>query len=154
MTQLNTPEFISFLQRAKAATYAGGGAETAPWRPGSHDLRHEEGGYLYIDTYLGGYDFIGEEAVWHAGVPLWGMNYYGWMLVPAAPEGFFQFLKDALGQAPAEAPYRGPARWQRGDFAYICRWEGELARFSGEESILHQGQTIYRLVFHGGRVRG
>ena len=45
---------IDFLIKAKKATYAGKGAETASSRPQSHDLIYEEGGLTYYDTYLGG----------------------------------------------------------------------------------------------------
>ena len=57
-------EVIEFLMRAKRATYAGKGAETVPSRPESHDLEYREGELRYIDTYLGGAQFAGEEAVW------------------------------------------------------------------------------------------
>ena len=42
---------ISFLIKAKRATYAGKGAETVPSRVGSHDLIYEEGNHMYYDTY-------------------------------------------------------------------------------------------------------
>lgn len=151
--QITDPEFIAFLIRAKQATYAGGGAEVLPSRPNSHDLRYSEGDLLYIDTYLGGYEFIGEEAVWHQSQPLWGMNYYGWMLVPEIPDGFSPFLKDTLKQLPEQSPFRGPAHWERGDFAYRCQWSGSMPLFSGEEEIRYHDDVIYRLVFHGGRIR-
>lgn len=145
-------DFTAFLIRAKGATYAGGGAEVTPARPAAHDLHYREGDYLYIDTYLGGYKFAGEEAVWHNGAPIWSMNYYGWMLVPEIPPGFSQFLKDALKRAPADAPYRGPAAWQRDGFTYACQWQGALDGFHGEEVIELDGTLIYRLLFHGGMI--
>ena len=49
---------IGFLIRAKKATYAGKGAESASSRPKSHDLMYREGGLTYIDTYLGGERFF------------------------------------------------------------------------------------------------
>ena len=74
-------QLINFLIKAKQKTYAGHGAEVAPCRPASHDLKYEEktpaGQLLYIDTYLGGKLFSGEEALWKDDVPLWSMNYYG-----------------------------------------------------------------------------
>ena len=45
---------VSFLIRAKRATYAGKGAETASSRIGSHDLVYRENSLMYYDTYLGG----------------------------------------------------------------------------------------------------
>ena len=123
---ITDPDFIPFLLRAKRATYAGGdGGAVASSRQASHDLAYREGDWAYLDTYLGGYAFIGEEAVWQDGKPLWGMNYYGTMTEPEIPEGFSDFLKLSLrmlrrtrltavrspGRAPAQlcrpAPVRG-----------------------------------------------
>jgi hypothetical protein len=144
-------DFIPFLIRAKRATYAGNGPKAAPSRPASNDLHYTEGNLQYIDTYLGGQDFIGEEAVWQDGKPLWGMNYYG--RTATFPEGFSAFLKAALSEPPAEAPYRGPALFEQGDYRYECRWEGTLEQFHGDESIHYKGEQVYWCRFHGGVIR-
>ncbi len=147
------PQFIPFLLRAKKNTYAAGDAgKVAASRPASHDLAYHEGDWSYLDTYLGGFAFIGEEAVWYAGRPVWGMNYYGAMTIHGIPEGFPDFLKLALRNVPAQAPYRGPEAYAEGGFTYTCRWEGSPARFQGEEAIALDGQEIYRLAFHGGAI--
>jgi len=143
---------IDFILRAKRATYAGEGAQAASSRLQSHDLPYREEPYTYLDTYLGGLQFIGEEAVWFDQQPLWGMNYYGWMLSETIPTGFSQFLKAALLRVQADAPYRGPSAWLDGDFAYACTWQGGLWRFTGQETIAWQEKPIYQLVFHGGRI--
>ena len=41
---------VDFLIRAKKATYAGKGAETASSRPQSHDLAYREDDLMYLDT--------------------------------------------------------------------------------------------------------
>ncbi len=146
------PEFIPFLLRAKRATYAAGAAPTGSSRPTSSDLRYTDSDYLYLDTYLGSRDFIGEEAVWFQGNPIWGMNYHGVMLVEPIPDGFFEILRAALFAAPAEAPFRGPAEFNLGDFRYACRWQGNIERFTGQEWIEHRGCRIYELNFHGGKI--
>lgn len=152
-------EFIPFLIRAKRATYAGGDAEsgtrTAPSRQGSHDLAYCEGPLAYLDTYLGGFSFIGEEAVWKDNQPVWGMNYYGSMTAEAGgniPAGFPAFLKESLRAVPPEAPYRGPAHFTQGRYTYTCRWAGSPERFRGEEQITLDGALIYTLDFHGGLI--
>jgi hypothetical protein len=145
---------VDFLIRAKKATYASGsGNQANPSRLASHDLPYQEDGYAYLDTYLGGDAFIGEEAVWKDGVPVWGMNYYGTMTVATIPPGFSEFLKLALQQVPLAAPYRGPEELADGPFTYTCRWDGSLALFRGEETIAENGQVIYVLNFHGGIIR-
>ena len=150
---MNSNPFIQFLMRAKHNTYASGKPPTASSRPNSHDLEFSEGKYQYIDTYLGGFHFIGEEAVWEDGIPCWGMNYYGKMLVEKIPGGFGEFLKAAMMRVPEETPFRGPASYQEGEFIYHCSQTGSLATFQGSEEISFQNAVIYRLFFHGGEIR-
>jgi len=148
----NLSELVQFLIEAKQKAYAGEGQHAASSRPASIDLPYQRGDYTYLDTYLGGFRFIGEEAVWHKGQPVWGMNYYGWMLVEAVPEGFGHFLKQALLKVTAEAPYRGPAVFKDGDFEYRASWDGMQERFEGRERISLAGRPVYELVFHGGSI--
>ena len=106
---------IDFLIRAKKATYAGNGNETGSSRPNSHDLQYSEGSLKYIDSWLGGDKFAGEEALWENDAPFWAMNYVGSVI----GSGFSgDFLKEALSHVPAENPYRGPSEYSRGDFTY------------------------------------
>jgi hypothetical protein len=146
-------EFVSFLLRAKQNTYASGKPADMTSRPVSHDMQFVEEPYLYIDTWLGGFHFIGEEAVWHKGVAVWGMNYYGKMLAEKVPDGFSHFLKASLSKSPVEAPYRGPSGYVEDEFEYHCSWRGTLTSFEGEEAISFKKQVIYRLSFHGGEIR-
>ena len=139
-----------FLIRAKRATYAGKGAESAPSRPQSHDLAYREGEMLYIDTYLGGERFAGEEALWVSGVPVWSMNYAG--RVTGAPFSG-DFLKEALLRVPADRPYRGPEAYENGDYAYACAVTGDDDWFQGRETIRYRGAEIYECYFHGGMIR-
>lgn len=145
--------FLSFLLRAKQNTYASGAAPGLPSRIHSHDLRYQEGNFLYLDTYLGGFYFIGEEAVWLREVPCWGMNYYGKMLVPEIPAGFSDFLKAMLMKGDKQNPFRGPAAGSEGEFAYHCEWQGNLQRFTGYEIIFLKEKPVYRLEFHGGEIK-
>lgn len=145
-------EFVQFLMRAKRATYASGAAPGTSSRPASSDLHYEEGDFLYIDTYLGSRDFIGEEAVWYQGQPIWGMNYHGVMLVDEIPAGFGEILHAALSAIQTKAPFRGPAELRLGAFRYFCTWQGVIDRFTGSERIEQGGMAIYELVFHGGKI--
>ena len=141
---------VEFLIRAKRATYAGKGAETAPSRPGSHDLVYREGELMYYDTYLGGERFAGEEALWIAGVPYWSMNYAG----RVTGEDFSgDFLKEALLRVPEEEPYRGPREYASGDSVYRCETDGGFDWFQGKETIGCRGKQIYECFFHGGVIR-
>ena len=137
---------ISFLIRAKKATYAGKGAETSPSRPGSHDLVYREGDLMYYDTYLGGNRFAGEEALWIEGVPYWSMNYAG----RVTGDNFSgDFLKEALLRVPEDNPYRGPVLYCEGDYTYRCEVSGSCDWFQGYETISYKGTEIYECYFHG-----
>ncbi len=147
---MNTEEIIGFLIRAKKATYAGKGAETTSSRPGSHDLVYRENDLMYYDTYLGGSDFAGEEALWIAGVPYWSMNYAGHV---TGEEFSGDFLKEALLRVPAGQPFRGPAEYSSGDYCYRCRTTGDFFWFQGHEYITLRGKRIYECFFHGSRIK-
>ncbi len=141
---------IAFLLRAKRATYAGKGAESSSSRPNSHDLQYAEGDLLYIDTYLGGDKFAGEEALWIARRPVWSMNDAG-RVTGGAVSG--DFLKEALLRVPESAPFRGPEAYARDGYAYRCEFSGDFDWFQGKETISLDGKEIYECFFHGGAVR-
>ena len=143
-------DLVDFLIRAKRATYAGKGAETASCRPGSHDLAFSEGELTYYDSYFGGNEFVGEEAVWIDGRPFWSMNYAGRVF----GSGFSgDFLKEALLRVPAEKPFRGPEFHTDGKYTYTCDVNGDFGWFQGYEAIYLDGRKIYECFFHGSTVR-
>ena len=146
----DTDSLAAFLLRASAATYAGYGHEqAAPSRPMSHDLAYEEAPYLYIDTYLGGERFGGEEAVFENGRGIWLMNYCGRTL----GEGFSgDFLKEALRLCPLDIPYRGPRCYRRDEYSYYNRVSGDIGWFAGEEEIFLGDMRVYECRYHGGFV--
>jgi hypothetical protein len=145
----------AFIVRAKAATYVGGGAKVPPCRPGSHDLQFMDGDWAYRDSYFGGSDFIGEETVWHAGTPVWAMNYYGYIiqsdLITPAQAG--QMIKASLSRMYTEKRFLGGFQYSEGDFTYFDTSEGEFAHFSGREWIQRDGIKAYELVYHGGLIK-
>ena len=147
---LSIDALTAFLLRAKRRTYAGKGSETTPSRAASHDFACEEGEYAYYDTYLGGEQFAGEEAVWHRGMPVWSMNYVG----RVTGENFSgDFLKEALLHVPHDRPFRGPAVFEKGGYRYHCISDGEFSWFHGYEEIFYQQERIYECRFHGGLIR-
>lgn len=133
---------LEFLCRAKQVTYAGEGNEAESSRPKSKDFMYEEGSFKYIDTYLGGEKFAGEEAVW-------AMNYVGRII----KEGFSSsFLKEALKLCTKEKPYRGPVIYEKGDYKYHCIVNGEIPWFQGCEEIYYANEKVYECFFHGGSI--
>ncbi len=141
---------VEFLMEAKKSTYAGKGPEAESSRPASHDLQYFEGDLLYIDSYLGGEQFSGEEAVWKDGKPIWAMNYCGRTIA----EGFSgDFLKQALANVPFDMPYRGPAEYRNGDHLYKCTVKGDFHWFGGYEEIFNDGVKVFECIFHGGVIK-
>lgn len=138
------------LVRAKIKTYAGKGMESPSSRPCSHDLQYREGDYLYIDSYLGGELFSGEEAVWIKEVPVFAMNYSG----RVTDDDFSgDFLKAALSAVETNEPYRGPRTYSEGDYTYCCRTDGAPEWFQGYEEIYFRGKKVYECFFNGGAVK-
>jgi len=140
---------IKFLLKAKRNTYAGKGAEIEPSKPNAHDLVYFEGDYKYIDSYLGGQKFAGEEAVFIKDQPYWSMNYYGHVLNDSF-DG--DFLKEALLHGTYDMPYRGPKYFTKDGFDYICSADGDFNFFHGSEEIVKDGKKIFKCIFHGGKI--
>ena len=116
----------------------------------SHDFRYEEGEYVYHDTYVGGEQFAGEEAVFKNGHAVYAMNYMGRVL----GETFSgHFLKEALRAADENMPYRGPEYYRSGQYTYKCRISGDCFWFQGYEEIYCGQKKVYECCFHGGMMR-
>lgn len=143
-------ELIKFRLEANRNTYAAFMNETDSTRLDSHDFRYEDGCYTYHDTYVGGEQFAGEEAVWKNGKALYAMNYLGRVL---AKEFSGNFLKEALRSADVRMPYRGPEYYQNGDYTYKCSVSGDFRWFQGYEEIFWQDNKVYECYFHGGLMR-
>ena len=141
---------IAFLVEAKKETYAAGKiTKTQPSRLASIDFAYEKGAYKYLDTYVGGPHFCGEEVVWRNEKPIWAMNYAGRVL----DDKLGKFLKEALAQVPPSAPYRGPEFYRNGKLTYINTVEGSFEWFQGNEKIYHEDDLIHELYYHGGIVK-
>lgn len=141
---------IAFLIRAKRATYAANGVRVAaPLRPNSRDYQYAEGPLTYIDSFLGGVKFAGEEALFRDRQPLWAMNYLG-----RALSGDFSsdFLKEALLRASVDSPFRGPPEYHNDAYTYKCSVKGNFHWFYGYEEIYFQGEKVYECAFHGGDI--
>lgn len=150
---LDLNKFTNFIVEAKKNTFASGAKKEEPTRPNSKDYVYKKYDYYYHDSHIGDKNFIGEELVWHDEKLCWGMNYKGEILVNDTPSGFSKFLKKSLQNVSTENPFRGPKNFVDGDFTYNCNWDGSLESFSGVESISYCGQEIYKLHFHGGKLK-
>ncbi len=152
---MNSHKLQDFIVRAKSATYVGSGAQSASSRPGSHDLQFADDDWLYIDSYFGGTDFIGEEAVFYNGKPVWAMNYYGYILRPELISGAEAggMIKASLSRMYTEKRFLGGFRYSEGNLTYVDTSEGDLTHFHGREWIEREGVVAYELVYHGGLIK-
>ena len=146
----NVQEIIAFRLEANVNTYAAFMNETDSTRLDSHDFRYENGEYVYHDTYVGGEQFAGEEAIWKKGKAVYAMNYMGRVL----GENFSgNFLKEALKKADIQMPYRGPEYYQAGEYTYKCKVSGDFNWFQGHEEIYCKNELVYECYFHGGLLK-
>lgn len=150
---------VAFRLEANANTYAAMMNEVPSTRLDSHDYRYEKDEYTYHDTYVGGEQFAGQEAIWKNGRAVYAMNYVGRVL----HEKFSgKFLKDALKAADKKMPFRGPALYQSGEYLYQMKVTGEVDWFQGYETICWHGAhgeknaddiNVYECYFHGGLIK-
>ncbi len=140
---------------AKAATYVGGGTKASASRAGSHDLAWSEGPWRYLDSYFGGTDFIGQEAVWFEDEPVWAMNYYGYILLPELIDGqrAGETIKAALSAMYAEGRFLGGFEWAGPHGTYLDQSTGDVSHFHGREVTLVEGRQAYALDYFGGLIR-
>ncbi len=149
-------DLTQFLKEANRSTYANKDApKTASSRLESEDYHFEKDDLIYHDTYFGGRDFIGEEIVYKEGTPVWGANYFGFILTDVVGEKeVYDFLRQALMEDNDEAiPLRGASNFTKGDWDYRFSATGKLGNFSGQEEISLKGKAVYRCLVHGGFIR-
>ncbi len=154
-TKFSLQQLNHFIVRAKAATYVGDGEKAESCRPGSHDLKFQEGAFSYLDSYFGGTDFIGQEVVYYEDEPVWAMNYYGRILEPekisAAEAG--QIIKESLSLLYKEGRFLGGFEHETGHGIYTDTSQGDLESFTGLEWITREDIRVYELLYHGGRIK-
>ncbi|MEU4395447.1 DUF5680 domain-containing protein [Kribbella sp. NPDC023855] len=143
---ITSEELEAFIVRAKAASYVGDG-----------DLRFTDGDLEYRDSYFGGADFLGQEVVRLGSTPIWGMNYYGFLLEPGVLDaaGAGRIIKRALSALYAEGRFLGGFSYRHDGWVYVDESRGSVERFDGAERIeTADRRAAYRLSYHGGRILG
>jgi hypothetical protein len=152
---MNIDDLNAFIVKAKRATYVGGGEKAEPSRLGSHDLTFHDGDWCYRDSYFGGTDFLGQEAVWLKGKPVWAMSYYGYILrsdlIDATRAGVT--IKSALSAMYQEGRFLDGFDWTGPHGRYVDFSEGDVAHFRGREVILVGDVEAYALDYFGGLVK-
>ena len=100
---------------------------------------------------------MGQSTVYHESSPIWAICYAGGVTEPVVAQEelaqVYDFLRAALRRVTPERPYRGPRVLREGPYIYTDESEGDIERFSGEETITRSGKIVYRLRYHGGVLR-
>lgn len=141
---------IRFRLEANVNTYAAFANEVNSTRGDSHDYHYERGEWSYHDTYVGGEQFAGEEAVWRKETVLYAMNYLGRVLDQKFSGNF---LKEALRAADEKHPFRGPEFYQSGEYLYRSNVTGDINWYTGYEEIFCNDEKVYECYFHGGLMK-
>src|SRR3989344_5740524 len=151
--RINLQQLADFLEEANKSTYANKDApKVSSSRLKSEDYHFEKDGLIYHDTYFGGRDFMGGEVIYKDNEPVWGLNYYGFILSETTDEKeLYGFLRNALMQEYSDIiPVRGPKNYQNNDWEYNNSADGGLNRFIGTEEIYRAGVLVYKCHYHGG----
>ncbi len=155
MSEFTLEQLNEFIVSAKAATYVGRGERSLPYRQGSHDLQCRQGPFIYLDSYFGGSDFIGEEVIYFEEKPVWAMNYYGRILDPGRIASWRagQVIQESLSEMYRQGRFLGGFQHTSGDCTYFDTSEGDLASFTGREWIVREDVKVYELIYHGGLIK-
>ena len=147
-------ELEQFLVLAKSSTYAADLAPGEPSRPTSHDRRFEQGRFSYIDSSVGGRDFLGQEIAYLFDEPVWAMNYHGTIIDPVfEPEEIGRIVQASLLALYSEGRFLGGFEFELDGCRYVDVNEGTVDEFRGLETIEHDGRRVYSLEYHGGLIR-
>lgn len=152
MTSIDLDDLRSFLVWCGREGYAASPTESIE-ADGSHTIILKKDGWKFHDNFFGGEPFGGREVVFSNEKAVWMMVYYG-VVAPSVKDlkPVYGFLKSALKQIPAEAPFRGPKEFSDASFRYENTWEGDIARFHGVEHIFNDGERVYSCRYIGGLV--
>lgn len=141
---------LSFIAKAHQCTYAAPRAikrefKVKPFLPEHTDFDFSDGEWGYHDSYAGQLWPPGKEVVFYKRKPVWCMSYQGKALTDdkAFVERVYGFLKQALLQAPDDAPFRGPEEYCEDEWRYSFTYEGDASYFVGREVVEYQGEVVF-----------
>jgi hypothetical protein len=149
-------ELNRVIVTAKSNSYVAGAKPSASCRLGSHDVGYASEGWRYLDSYFGGSDFAGQEVVWVKDEPVWAMNYFGRILVPALINATKAgtVIKAALQYMYVEENrFLGGMDFDHALGRYHDRNVGDCGHFRGREIIVVAGREAYELNYHGGLIK-
>ncbi len=152
--KVNIDNLKEFLVQARQNTYAASATPVDnPRLISSIQLEFQKGDYFYRDIYFSGdKKFIGQEIIYLDSKPVWGVNYIG--TAQGAPLGKIEtaFLKEALFKLVETCRVGQSCEYEKRGLKYQDRGKGSLDEFFGEEEIVQNGKSIYKLNYQGGLI--
>jgi len=149
---MDEASLLEFIAKAHRNTYASPKDIKAKYKckvpilKGHKDYDFVEGDWRYHDSYSGIQWAPGREVVFFQGKPVWSMSYQG-RTIDGLTEDFveetFGFLKKALMKMDERMPFRGPAKFNEGEFEYRFEMKGDHTYFIGRESIRYRRKEIF-----------
>ena len=152
MSCMNINEIRQFLIKANRNGYGNESVKPIEEIDGSHTIIFEDGDYRCHDNYFGGEPFGGREVISYSDKAVWMMVYYGFVEDVSLQAQVYVFLKESLLLFNDDLPFRGPARYENGDWLYINKVNGNFDNFYGEEIISYKNQEVYKTRYQGGLV--
>ena len=160
MRSAEIQELGSFLIEANLEGYGNPEVEIQPDAKGGSAIQYEKGRWSFYDHFFGGEPYAGQEVIYRSGIPVWAMQYRGWLSdTTLESKAVYAFLREALLRAPEEHPYRGPTHYRHKDLTYNNEWQGSLSNFSGRETIcidtdqsVSDSRVIYEGLYFGGLI--
>jgi len=147
---VNLESLKDFLVEARANTFASGNSpDDSPRLLGSVQMEFQKAEFFYRDIYFSGSKtFMGQEIVYLSSAPVWGMNYIGSRLGKLEES----FLRDALLRLSDKCRLSQVCEYERREYKYEDRGQGDISDFSGQEKISVSKNEIYKLDYKGGLI--
>ncbi len=140
-------ELAKFLVENNNHGWAASEGEEEPIFPGwkRHVYRSENGLWVADDNYTGHFRAPGFTVINFKGRPGYMLQYGG----PGQLAGYegiapdtFRFLRKALAHSTSEMPFRGPERFEDGEFKYFFnKRAGDIRAFIAEEDVYKRRST-------------
>lgn len=152
---IHIEELNKFLYEANKNGYGSDGKEVPAQRPGFTELEYISGDWKMHDSYAGHYFAPGQEVVYYKDEPVWAMAYAGGMKFKYhgnddITHESFVFLKKALMAMDLAKPFRGPEKFEEGEFKYASTVTGDTKDFIGNEKIYKDDNLVFEQNFIGG----
>ncbi|HUD04465.1 MAG TPA: DUF5680 domain-containing protein [Patescibacteria group bacterium] len=141
-------DLANFIVEANGQTWAAGGGEVAPERPGYKELEYRKGVWRLRDSYTGYFRAPGMTTIYYKDVPAWTMAFGGHGQTEGSEEGVketFAFLKEALMHVTPNLPFRGPREYVVGNkrYEFELLGEGDMEDCSWKERIIEDGVNTF-----------